>query len=524
MMICRRHFIRTGTAGALGWCLADRWIRPLDLAGFGGASVLPRATPESQGVASAAISAFVRAANDSGIQWHSFMLMRHGQVIAEAWWKPFDPGYKHTLYSLSKSFTSTAIGFLVKEKKISVDDPVTSFFQAELPSVVSDNLAKMKVRHLLTMNTGHGDDTMPALRAAKDNWVRTFLAQPVTFEPGSHFLYNTGATYMLGAIVYKVTGDLLEDFLRSRLFKPLGISGYDWERSPDGLNTAGYGLRVKTEDIARFGQFYLQQGKWDGRELLPAAWIDEATRRQTDSQAGDGDWSQGYGYQFWRCKPGFYRGDGAYGQYCVVMPAQDAVLAITSESWNMQQSMTIAWEHLLPAMQESPLPENASGLATLRGELSRLTLPVVKGLPSTPLAARYNGKKFAVASNDFGVDELTFRFLPEGCRLILSKGKAETTIQCGWSKWFTNPGSDPYWFAPSGRNNVPSKIAGTATWVSSDTLQLNLRFVEAIHGDQLSVQFNKDALELRFLNSVSENVKNNPETRVALTATLQERK
>ena len=141
---------------------------------------------------------------------------------------------------------------------------------------------------------------------------------------------------------------------------PLDIKGYDWETSPQGLNTAGYGLRVKTEDIAKFGQMYLQKGKWNGKEILTEAWVNDATSYQTSSQEGDGDWSQGYGYQFWRCKPGFYRGDGAYGQFCIVMPQHDAVLAITSESFNMQKSMTTVWENLLPAIKTDNLPGRQS--------------------------------------------------------------------------------------------------------------------------------------------------------------------
>jgi CubicO group peptidase (beta-lactamase class C family) len=519
-MYCRRKFIRATGLSAIGLGLLPKLRESGILADFAGPIVLPRATPESQGIASTAIRSFIKAANESGLEWHSFMLLRHGHVVAEAWWKPFESQSKHTLYSLSKSFTSTAIGLLVKEKKISVNDLVTSFFKDELPANVSENLAKMKVKHLLTMNTGHGEDTLPKMRGGSDNWIKTFLAQPVTFEPGSHFLYNTGATYMLGAIVFKVTGNKLEDYLKPRLFKPLEISGFDWETSPDGLNTAGYGLRIRTEDIARFGQLYLQKGTWNGKEILPGMWVDEATSAQTTSQEGNGDWSQGYGYQFWRCKPGFYRGDGAYGQYCIVMPQYDAVMAVTSESWDMQKSMTTIWDNLLPAMQSSALPENTAELSGLNNDIGKLSLPVVKGLPSTPVAARYNGRKFKVEANDFGIDEIQFRFLPEGCKWVLKKGKSETTIQCGWSKWFVNSDSENYLFPVAWRINVPSKIAGTATWVKENTLQMNLKFVEAIHGDKITCVFDGNTVKIALLNSIAENTKNNPETRKGLTGNM----
>jgi CubicO group peptidase (beta-lactamase class C family) len=254
----RRRFIRNTGVTALGLGFLPALTRIEDIVNFQPPISLPRMTPESQGISSTALRNFLSAIKSSGIDWHSFMLMRHGNVIAEGWWKPFEPQFKHTLYSLSKSFTSSAIGFLVSEGKITVEDPVTSFFKDELPATVSENLGKMKVKHLLTMNTGHAEDTMGKLRGGSATWTKTFLALPVEHEPGTHFLYNTGATYMLGAIVYKVTGEKLETYLAPRLFQPLEIKGYDWETSPDGLNVAGYGLRVSTEDIARFGQLYLQ--------------------------------------------------------------------------------------------------------------------------------------------------------------------------------------------------------------------------------------------------------------------------
>jgi hypothetical protein len=425
----------------------------------------------------------VAAASASGIGWHSFMLLRHGHVIAEAWWKPFESSFAHTLYSLSKSFTSTAIGLLVKEGKLHITDKVISFFPDDLPATPDANLLQMQVKHLLTMNTGHGEDTMPKLRASTNEWTKTFLAQPVAFEPGTHFLYNTGATYMLGAIVYKITGQTLEAYLGPRLFQPLDIKGYDWEKSPQGLNTAGYGLRVKTADIAKFGQLYLQKGKWNGKEILTESWVNEATSYQTKSQEGNGDWSQGYGYQFWRCKPGFYRGDGAFGQFCIVMPEQDAVLAVTSESWDMQKSMTTVWENLLPAIQASALPENITELAALKTELKTLALPVVKGSLSSPLSSKYQDKKFMLNSNDFGATEMAFTFTKHACRLAISTSKKIFSLQFGWEEWLPNKENAVYVFPVAGRIHMPSKMAGTATWINENTLQLNARFVDAMHGD-----------------------------------------
>ena len=464
----------------------------------------PRASPESQGVSSAAIRDFVAAANASGISWHSFMLLRHGHVVAEGWWSPYAASFVHSLYSLSKSFTSTAIGLLVKEGKLDIHAKVVSFFPKDLPEQLPENLQLMTVRHLLTMNTGHGEDTMPKMSAASEPWVRTYLAQPVPYAPGSHFLYNTGNTYMLGAILYQVTGLTLEQYLGPRLFQPLGISDYDWETSPQGLNTAGYGLRVKTEDIARLGQLYLQKGKWGDAVILPAAWVEEATSYQTSSQTGNADWSQGYGYQFWRCTHGAFRGDGAYGQYCIVMPEQDAVLAVTSQTPDMQHSLNIIWEHLLPGMQAGVLAENLPLSSELKKDLAALSMPVVQGVLSSPLLSELNGKKWTIAENVFGVVSLVFSFSTTGVQLAMGTVDKVATYTFGWEHWVLNGPREPYVFGVKGVFPMPSRVAGTATWMNEHTLQLNLRMVEAIFGDRILCTFDKELLSVSFLNSLAE--------------------
>lgn len=513
----RRQFIKNAGIGSLGWSLLPSLS---SLASFTNAPfVLPRTSPEAQGVSSTAIKNFIQAANTSN-SFHSFMLLRHGNVIAEGWWKPFAPQYKHTLYSLSKAFTSTAIGFLVKEGKLNIDEPVSKFFADEMPANPSQNLQKMKVKHLLTMNTGHGEDTTGKMREGKETWTKTFLSLPVEHEPGSHFLYNTGATYMLGAIVYKLSGQKLEDYLRPRLFQPLGISGYDWEVSPQNLNTAGYGLRVRTEDIASFGQLYLQKGKWKGKEILTEAWVNEASSKQTTSQAGDNDWAQGYGYQFWRCKPGFYRGDGAFGQFCFVMPEHDAVLAVTSESWNMQQSMNIVYENILPGMKSGSLTEDAAAFASLKKDLSSLSIATTKGQLNTATQKQVGGKKISFDSNDYGVSSGQFDFTKDGGILTLKTAQGDKAIRFGWENWATGKDHGLYAFSIPGRIHVPSAIAGSATWKDEKTLQLDVKFVEAIHGDKISCSVDGNNIKIDLLNTVSENQKNNPDKRQPLTGKI----
>jgi CubicO group peptidase (beta-lactamase class C family) len=323
---------------------------------------LPRSAPEAQGVSSEAIRSYLESADKEINTMHSFMLVRHGHVIAEAWWAPESADKPHVLWSLSKSFTSTAVGLAIEDGKLSLDDPVLKFFPAEAPADPSDNLKAMRVRDLLTMSGGH--DTEPKFTIAVGPSIRDFLAHPIIHKPGTYFRYNTPGSYTLSAIVTKVTGQTVLEYLKPRLFEPLGIDHPEWAASAEGYSFGGYGLKLRTEDIAKFGQLYLQKGKWNGQQIIPEKWVQAATSKQVDNdKAPSGknpDWRQGYGYQFWRCRHNAFRGDGANGQFCIVLPDEDAVIAITAQTGDMQAEINIVWDKLLLAFHPGPLPANTA--------------------------------------------------------------------------------------------------------------------------------------------------------------------
>jgi CubicO group peptidase (beta-lactamase class C family) len=178
---------------------------------------------------------------------------------------------------------------------------------------------------------------------------------------------------MQSAIVQKVTGQTVLDYLKPRLFQPLGIAEPKWDTNPEGITLGGYGLYLRTEDIAKFGQLYLQNGHWNGQALIPEKWINLATSKQVSNGSDPlSDWDQGYGFQFWRCRHDAFRGDGKDGQFCVVLPKLDAVVAITSNASNMQAELNIVWDKLLPALQDHPLPENPLGISQLKAKIARL--------------------------------------------------------------------------------------------------------------------------------------------------------
>lgn len=332
---------------------------------------LARSTPEAEGVASEAIVRLIGELDKNIDTMNSLMILRHGKVIAECWWAPHTAETPHALYSLTKSFTSTAVGLAVAEGKFSLDDPVIGFFPDELPAEPSENLKKMTVRDLLTMSCGHENE---ATRPSEGTWTKAFLAHPVVFEPGTHFCYNTPGSYMLSAILQQTTGQTTADWLQTRLFDKLKIKKPFWETSPQGVSIGGQGLFLCTEDIAKFGQLYLQEGIWNGEQILPAEWVSEATRKQvSNGDDPDSDWKQGYGFQFWRCRHNIYRGDGAYCQFCVVIPEQDMVIASTADSAVYQEILNYYWDILLPAISDSPLDENPEQLAALKKAQTTLT-------------------------------------------------------------------------------------------------------------------------------------------------------
>jgi len=436
---------------------------------------LPRSTPEAQGIASAAVLAFVEDAVANLDELHSFMLLRHGNVVAEGWWAPYAADRQHMLFSLSKRFTSTAAGLAATEGRLSLDDTVLSFFPEDTPPEVGENLAAMRVRHLLAMATGHDEDTTGSLRRDPDgNWARAFLAQPVEHEPGTHFLYNSGATYMVSAIVQKVTGQRALDYLGPRLFAPLGIVGATWETCPRGIDVGGWGLNVTTEDIAKFGQLYLADGLWGERRLLPEGWVAEATAKQVSNGSDpNNDWNQGYGYQFWRCRHGAYRGDGAFGQFCVVLPAQDAVVAITAGIGDMGAVLKRIWERLLPAMGPKPLPEDAVAHDALRQRLAGLVLRTPEGRPGAATAARISGRTFHIEPNEQKIEAVTFDFARDEAVLTFRVGHADHRIICGGrGEWIIGETA----FEAHENRPVARPVAASGAWSADDTFVAKLAF------------------------------------------------
>lgn len=473
---------------------------------------LPRSTPEEQGVSATSISIFLDSIAKSKHEFQSFVLVRHGKVIAEGWWNPYRPDLKHTLYSLSKSFTATAVGFAKAEGKLALTDKVISFFPDKLPDTVSTYLREMNIKNLLTMSVGQEPDPTFTATQTKD-WVKTFLALPVKYEPGSRFLYNSMATYMLSAIVQKVTGQKIIDYLQPRLFEPLGITGIDWETDLGGVNTGGWGLRLKTEDIAKFAQLFLQKGNWNGKQILPEGWAEEASSAQIiqhpqypQAKRDSSDWEQGYGYQMWRCRHNAFRGDGAFGQYAIVIPEHDAVIAITSETPDMQGELNLIWKILLPAFQSGSLKPDKKADAALSAKLTSLSLPVKKE-SVTVKSSVVAGKTFAMEPNSLDYRSMTFDVKGDKYFVSISTGSDRYSFTLASNSW--EPGettmAGPY-LLTSATNNLkglpPFRISGEYTWIDPRTLELVFRYTESPHTRKVLCTFDGDNIAVIVTRSV----------------------
>lgn len=476
---------------------------------------LPRSTPEAQGISSAALGNLITTLDQQVEAMHSLMIIRHGHVIAEGWWAPYAATEPHVLYSLSKSFTSTAIGLAQAEGQLSINDPILKFFPGDGPATPSAHLKAMRIHDLLRMSTGHrAADIEPFPFASTEDLVKRFLAAPVTDKPGTHFFYNSAATYLLSAIIRKTTGQTVLDYLRPRLFDPLGIVGPTWETSAQGDSFGAFGLSLHTEDLGRFGQLYLQKGEWHGRRLLPADWVAAATSRQTATGSDPkSDWDQGYGYQFWQCRYGFYRADGAFGQYCLVLPQYDTVVVVTSATRDMGGVMNLIWTHFVPELRPIALPADPAAHAKLSTQLGGLTLRTPSGAATSPRAAKVSGRLYTFAANDAGLESLCLQTAADhSVTLDLRLHGRARQVACGFGAWRKGSFADGSGSAPplgASRRYVSGPVrifaadaddaepfAAAGAWTTDDTYTVKLCQYRSVVAQTVTLKFSGNTVQV----------------------------
>ncbi|EJL94305.1 penicillin-binding protein, beta-lactamase class C [Herbaspirillum sp. CF444] len=407
--------------GALAASLASSTKTATTAPGF--TDGFTRGAPELHGVSADAILAFLEAAQSSGFELHSFMLYRRGAVIAEGWWDPYRADRIHMTHSATKSFAVCGVGLALAEGRFRLRDKVVSFFPEMLPADVDPKLAAMTVEDLLTMRTGHAEEVSGSVwRQIKTSWVAEFFKIPVVHQPGTKFVYTSAATYMLSAIISKTTGQPLRDYLQPRLFEPLNITRFEWPLDPHGISPGANGLSCETADLLKLGVLHLQNGMWNGKQVLPREWVAAVQAQHVPGK---------YGYQWW-LGPHDYSARGLFGQYVLVFPESDAVLAMTAAIQPGRNFLGgLLYKHFPAAFGKQPLPDDARADLRLRAVTATLQLlPPLK--PShSPLAGRISGQRFDMEANEDGVRSLQFDFSETRCRFTMTDERGVHTIEAG---------------------------------------------------------------------------------------------
>jgi len=466
-------------------------------------------SPESLGIPSESLLAFIEKEKEHSIEMHSLQILRHQKRCLEAYWAPYNRDAAHILFSFSKSLTSTAVGFAEQEGLLSLDEKLVDIFPDESPENPSDNLKEADIWSLLTMTCGHADE----IRDRSADWIRAFLAHEFTYKPGTTYQYNTAGTNLLAAIVRKRSGLNVTEYLKPRLLDKIGIPPISCVKLADGTDMGGAGMYLTPESMARFAQFVLQKGCWEGEQLLNAGWFERAGAKQVETvsevyKTDWREWMQGYGFQFWRCTwPDSFRADGAFGQFAVILPNEDAAIVVNSASSDANTLLVDLFDTIVPAMQENPLPENPEALGKLRALEASVEIPVLWGIRNRDSERKLKGKCFTAEKE-----------LPSFAAIMGGAGspiKDEGHLQSlGFS--FEESSVKVSVVQDNGAFDLTASFAGTmclqtlcgceaafsARWAAADTLVIETRCTSAATGTRLIFTFDEAGLSISARSSI----------------------
>lgn len=463
---------------------------------------LEHVTPESVGIKSSAINAFVNEINQKKLGLQSFTVVRYNKVCAQGFWKPYAADIPHVLYSMSKSVTSTAVGFAISEGLLSLDDKVADFFP-EYKSAKRPMNQKLTVRMLLTMRS---DKMITVLdeKGGKD-WVKQYFDAGFIAPPDTKFNYISENTSMLSAIISKVTGMSMLDYLYPRMFEPLGIEKPFWEVDGNGNNAAGWGLYMKSEDLAKFFLPYINGGKWiDGTQLVPEQWVKTATAKQTES-VSDGfiDNMCGYGFQFWRNPvSNSFRADGLFGQRCFMFPEYDALVVLNSGESEDYKIMKVFWKYFPECFEYSTLPENQKDYERLAETLAGLETEQLAAMPrNEAMEKKFGGRTIKCKTNKFTsvisisvlnmlynkpgcINEMRLDFTDNGLKFTWKEKEEVNTIDVGMN--------GEYGVSVMKLGDLTYHAYSKAAWQENGTLKLWIRPVETAHVRKFTFEFLSD--------------------------------
>lgn len=459
-------------------------------------NILERVSPEQVGLPSKAISNFIDSIYEKQINMHSFMILRHGKIAAEAYFKPFHNKLLHSAFSVSKSVTSAAIGIAIGEGLISLEDKVVDFFPDKIQGQVHRYTGMMKIKDLLSMATVHPHSTS----TKEDDWINSFLNTHPSHIPGTTFAYDTTGTHTLCGIIQKVTGMTVLEYLRTRLFNPIGIGEIQWESCPMGINKGGSGIKCTTEDLARFGQLYLRKGNWNGMQILPEGWVDLSTSKHIDNSSAKMllDVQLGYGYLFWITRNNSYCAFGMGGQLVVVLPEKDTVFVCTANTLlyrdGQQMILESFWEKIYPEILDYSLEQDTKASNALKEKIENLHLVLPKGNDNTYIFPKITKKKYKLEDNNLKYDSCEFEFNEGKSTFRLWQGNKNTIVHFGMNKWIK--GIDPF---------LGLRCTSAATWVDNKTCVMHIEIFEIVQRFILTCHFENENIVIQIQSAGVEN-------------------
>lgn len=472
---------------------------------------LPVVTPESVGIPSPAVLAFTKRLHGEGMNMHSHILLRHGKIISESYVRPFYREKKHRMYSVSKTFTSMAIGLLVGEGRISTDDRIIDYFPDKLPEKLYPHVAEMTIRDLLIMATPYSNVTYGTQYS---DWAATFFNTQTSHPSGTIFAYDTSGSFILDVIVERVTGKPFLEYMGEKLFSEIGVSDdIRCVKSPEGYSWGGSGVMCTTRDLAKFALVVMNGGKYGDKQLIDADYVKAATSRQIDNNANG--WCDGYtdgygyGYQIWMTRDGSYSFLGMGDQLAIIIPKYDILFVCTADNQGNPTSRAriyeALWSEILPHARQTALPEAPDAYNELILRCANLTPPTVNGARASLSAVEYGGRAFKLAPNRMGIKEtrLSFDYGGGVWEYENGKGKMRVPFGIGCPRGFNFPDTGYYGDTigtPLGRGY---ECLADAAWTEPHKLMLRVYAVDdylgnftvtfSFKGDEIAVYMNKTA-------------------------------
>jgi len=455
-------------------------------------TAFPISSPEEQGVSSSAIWTMLDEIESQHLEITSMMLLVNGKLILRFCKKPYDPSCRQLWFSTTKAFTGIGVGIACDQGYISVNDFVISFFPDKLPQTVSENLSKMRIRHLLSMTCGIHENTYSQIYPQKD-WIKAFLAQDFPHEPGTYYRYSTHASHMLAAIVERVTGMNFFDFAKTNLMLPLGVDDMTWEICEQGITTGGMGLGLTPEAVARFGYMLLNHGVYNGKRIVSEEYLALALTEQSNNQGIEKNrHKNGYGFHMCIDYDGSFFHEGSFGQLCYVSPRKAVVFVVTSRKNNCYEVIDLF--HSLFSTKNHLA--NHIDKALLQQRLATMAYPTPKSIAIPANTPHINGLRYSIDANELGLESVIFQLTDVShLNVCLEYADRKPSRLCFD---FTAPSSGDDYFVKDIQIHLQRYIS-YASWLDNNTVNLTVLYIETPYvitylicflGDTISLNYN----------------------------------